>query len=207
VDNVVVKRVRQAKKESQRMKRRLSPTASPFVLSTESVELFDDERRSISAAVKPRNRIEQMYTDDISCSSWHMLRLRRSANAIIKLAMPESLFKLLSQQLNVELTRTQDLVVAWSNGDPGAKAAVSSILQQHGLDESAIEAGAIIASLPSLAAVEQLLASNATRRDKGLSGIAFCREMEARRAQNVASQKEVAQIEDAPRVLRSVKHG
>jgi len=190
------------------MKRvRLLRKISPFVLPTESEEQFDDERRSIFAAVKPRNRIEQMYADDISCSSWRTQRLSRAANAIIKLALPESLFVLLSQQLDVERSHAQKLVAAWSNGDPGAKAEVLSILGEHGLDESAIEAGAIIASLPNLAAIEQLLASNASRRDKGLSGIAFWREIEARQAQIVANQKKVAQIEDASRNLRPVKHG
>jgi hypothetical protein len=190
------------------MKRvRLLRKISPFVLPTESEEQFDDERRSIHASINPRNRIEQMYADDISCSSWQMQRLSRAANAIIKLALPESLFVLLSQQLDVERSHAQKLVAAWSNGDPGAKAEVLSILGEHGLDESAIEAGAIIASLPNLAAIEQLLASNASRRDKGLSGIAFWREIEARQAQIVANQKKVAQIEDASRNLRPVKHG
>ena len=190
------------------MKRaRLVLNTSPFVLPTESEEKFDDARCSIFAAIKPRDRIEQMYADDISSSDWQRLRLRRSANAIIKLALPESLFVLLSQQLDVERSHAQKLVAAWSNGDPGAKAEVLSILGEHGLDGSAIEAGAIIASLPNLAAIEQLLASNASRRDKGLSGIAFWREMEARQAQNVANQNKVAQIEHAPPILRPVKHG
>jgi hypothetical protein len=185
----------------------LSPKTSPFVLPTESVEQFDDERRSIHASINPRNRIEQMYADDISCSSWQMQRLSRAANAIIKLALPESLFVLLSQQLDVERSHARNLVAAWSNGDPGAKAEVSAILEHHGLDESAIEAGAIIASLPKLAALEQLLASNVSRRDKGLAGIAFWREMVARQNQYVANQKEVARIENAPKILRPVKHG
>jgi hypothetical protein len=190
------------------MKRvRLSPKTSPFVLPTESEEQFDDERRSILAAIKPRNRIEQMYADDISSSDWQMLRLRKSANAIVKLALQESLFVLLTSQFDVERVRAQSLVAAWSSGDPGAKAEVLSMLEEHGLDESAIEAGAIIASLPNLAAVDQLLASNASRRDKGLAGIAFWRETEARQAQIVANQKKVAQIEDASRNLRPVKHG
>ena len=90
----------------------LSPKTSPFVLPTESVEQFDDERRSIHASINPRNRIEQMYADDISCSSWQMQRLSRAANAIIKLALPESLFVLLSQQLDVERSHAQNLVAA-----------------------------------------------------------------------------------------------
>ena len=181
---------------------------SPFVLATESAEQFDDERRSISAAIKPRNRIEQMYADDISSSSWQVLRLRRTANAIVNLALPESLFVLLTQQCDVERIRAQSLVAAWSCGNPDAKAEVLSILSEHGLDESAIEAGAIIASLPSLAAIDQLLASNGSRRDKGLAGIAFCRsDMEGMQAQNVEDQNKVAQIEHAPPNPRPVKRG
>jgi hypothetical protein len=182
------------------------PKTSPFVLPTESDEQFDDQCRSINAAIKPRNRIEQMYADDISSADWQMLRLRRSANAIIKLALRESLFVLL-RQLDVECSRAQGLAAACSCGDPGGKAEVSLILEQHGLDESAIEAGAIIASLSSLTAVDQLLTSNASRRDKGLSGIAFCREMEARQIQKLANQNETAQIENASRILRPTKHG
>ena len=70
----------------------------------------------------------------------------------------------------------------WISGEPTARSEVSAILQNHGLDETAIEAEAMMKSLPILIALTQLQVSQIAVRDKGLSGLAFCSELLMRRA-------------------------
>ncbi len=51
------------------------------------------------------------------------------------------------------------------------------LLEHHGLNVSAIEAEAMMTCLPTLTALTQLQASQIAIRDKGLSGLAFSREV------------------------------
>ena len=133
-----------------------SNTAS-FLLSTESEEQFENERRGFESSIKPRNSIEKMYTDEISHACWQISRLRRIAAAILTLALRDGLFDILTVQTS-ELDRENAIVLVerWTSGDASAKADVSRILKKHGLDESAIEAAAFLRSLRDQLAIEQL---------------------------------------------------
>ncbi|MGR4929874.1 hypothetical protein ACIPUD_24190 [Bradyrhizobium sp. CAR08] len=71
------------------------------------------------------------------------------------------------------------LIERWSGGNPDARAEVAALLEEAGLTELNIEADAMITSLPTLIALEQLQSSKGTRRDKALAGLAFYRRMQA----------------------------
>jgi hypothetical protein len=182
---------------------------SPFVLPTESAEKFEAEARRFESAVKPRNKIEEMYAKDISSCDWQIERLRRCASGLLSMALPEALFDVLTRRLNaLDRDNAQILVERWRSGDPSARTEVASILEKHGLDDSAIEAEAHLQCLPRLTAIEQLQASLASRRDKALAGIAFCRDMEAQQEAKAALEESaIARVERVPRLPRPVKHG
>ena len=63
---------------------------------------------------------------------------------------------------------------------------VGHTCQTRPRSNSAIEAEAFRRCLPGLAAIDQLLTSHASRRDKSLQSIAFFREMKARQRQLAA---------------------
>jgi hypothetical protein len=155
---------------------RLRPRISPASLLTESAERLEAKRDKLRAALYPKNRLEELYCDQSDHASNAIERLQRCGPAIINMAMPDALFCILGR-LAVERERAIVLVEEWISGDPTARSEVSTMLQNSGLDESAIEAEAILKCLPTLIALTQLQASQIAIRDKGLSGLAFCREV------------------------------
>jgi hypothetical protein len=160
---------------------RLRRAISAASLLTENAERLEAKRDKLRAVLDPKNRLEEVYFEQSVDASNAVERLQRCGPAIINMAMPDALFSIL-EWLAVERERAVTLVEQWISGDPSAKSEVSAILQNHGLDETAIEAEAMIKSLPTLIALTQLQVSQIAVRDKGLSGLAFCSELLMRSA-------------------------
>jgi hypothetical protein len=158
--------------ERLRLRRAISATS----LLTESAERVEAKRDKLRAVLDPKNKLEELYCEQSFHASNAIERLQRGATAIVNMAMPDALFSIL-RRLAVERDRAVALVEQWMSGDPSARLEVSTILEDHGLDESAIEAEAMMKHLPSLATLTQLQTSQMVIRDKGLAGLAFCREL------------------------------
>jgi hypothetical protein len=154
---------------------KLKKENSSASLLTESAERLETKRDKLRAVLDPKNRLEELYCDQSLHASHAIERLQRCAPAIINMAMAEALFGILAR-LGVEPQQAVALGEQWISGDPSTRSEVSMLLQDHGLDESAIEAEAILKCLPTLNALTQLQASQITIRDKGLSGLVFSRE-------------------------------
>jgi hypothetical protein len=161
---------------------RLRPKISSTSLLTESAQRLEAKRAKLRSVLDPKNGLEELYSDQSFDASNAIERLQRCGPAIINMAMPEALFGIL-ERLAVERERAVALVDQWVSGDPTARSEVSALFQKNGLDESAIEAEAIVMRLPTLIALTQLQVSQIAIRDKGLSGLAFCRELLLRSAQ------------------------
>jgi hypothetical protein len=155
---------------------RLRIANSSASLLTESAERVEAKRDKLRAVLDPKNKLEELYCEQSFYASNAIERLQRCGPAIVNRAIPDALFSIL-QRLTVERGRAVDLVEQWMSGDPSARSEVSTLLQDHGLDESAVEAEAIMNCLPALSALTQLQASQIAIRDKGLSGLAFFREV------------------------------
>jgi len=182
-------------------KRSVLPNPARYVLPTESAEHFESERLAFESAIKPRDKIEQMHVEDISYYNLKTSQRRHFAFAILKAALIEALYDLLTRQLGaMDRSNAQLLVERWAKDDANAKSEVVEILERYGLDETAIEAEAFICCSGKLAAVEQSEASHASRRDKTLPNLAFYREMIARQSQQGTGRllevEELARIEN-----------
>ena len=158
--------------ERARLKRAISSAS----LLTESAERVEAKRDKLRAVLVPKNRLEEIYSEQSFHASNALERLQRAETAIINKAIAEELFSIL-MGLAVERDRAVALVEQWVSADPSARSEVSVLLENHGLDESAIEAEAILNCLPALTALTQLQASQIAIRDKGLSGLVFSREV------------------------------
>jgi hypothetical protein len=180
---------------------------SAYVLPTESLAQFDGDLNGLTKALKPQNRIEQIYSDDFAHSNWEVQRYRRASSSFVRMMIPEVLYDTVTHELSGDSREALLLVDGWRRGDADAKAQVSDILKAHGLSEQDLEGEAVRRCLPQLMLLSQLSASAVSKRDKALAGVALVREMEARQAQIAANQRKAAQIEDASRILRPVKHG
>jgi hypothetical protein len=185
------------------MKRERSILLKParYVLPTESAEHFESEHLAFENALKPRDKIEQMHVEDISFHNWKISERRRIGVAILKAALFEALYDLLTRQLGaMDRSNVQLLVERWAKGDANAKSEVVEILERYGYDETMIEAEAFIRCSDQLAAVEQSEASHASRRDKALPNLALYRAMTARQSQQRTERslevEELARIEN-----------
>jgi hypothetical protein len=148
------------------------------LLITESADEWDTLRDAFEQEIKPQGIIEQMYVHDISAIVWEILRLRRCKVVIINSAFRSALQDLLRQLLRqpgrpgYEVGGEADpLAQTWFT-DKEAKKAVSEILSQFNLDESAIEAEAIRKSSADLELLDRMLTSLESRRNKALSCVA-----------------------------------
>jgi hypothetical protein len=160
---------------------RLTRKNKAYVLPTESSAQFEEDVNGVAKAIKPQNRIEQIYSDDFACSNWEAQRYRRASSSIVRMAIPDVLYDTLTRQLNArEPTQALLLVEQWCRGDQAARAEVTGILKRHGLEEQDLEAEALRRRLPDLMMTSQLTASAIARRDKALAGAGFFREMAAR---------------------------
>ena len=189
------------------MKRERSvlPKPARHVLPTESAEHFESEHLAFENAIKPRDKIEQMHVEDISFHNWKISERRRIGVAILKAALFEALYDLLTRQLGaMDRSNAQLLVERWAKGDANAKSEVVEILERFGLDETAIEAEAFIRCSDKLAAVEKSEASHVSRRDKTLPNLAFYREMTARQSQRRTDRS--LEVEELAR-LENVREG
>jgi hypothetical protein len=158
------------------------PVKQSLLLPTESVEEYEHDRSRIEDAIDPRDAIEQIYVEDFANERLQMQRLRRWSLAAVKAALVEAVYAVLCDLNELENIDVNAVVGQWYT-DPVARATVSAILAKHGLDESAIEAEAFRRTSRDLTAIDQLLTSQASRRDKSLQSLAFFREMKARQIQ------------------------
>jgi hypothetical protein len=181
--------------------RTAQPKRACYVLPTESAEQFDSEHLAFENAIKPRDKIEQMQVEDVAYYNWKTSQRRRIGFAILKAALIDALYDVLTRQLGaIDSVNALVLVERWAKGDAKAKTDVVEILERYGLDETAIEAEAFVRCSSKLAAVEQSEASHASRRDKTLPNLAFYREMLTRQSRNGTDRslevEELARIEN-----------
>ena len=181
------------------------------LLITESRNELDRVRDALNQEIKPRGIIEQMYVAEIAYFIWDILRLRRCKVAIVNSEFRAAMENLLTRILRgpgADPIRAddeaEDLAQKWFT-DPDAKKRVAELLGESGLDESAIEAEAMIRSAAVLEALERMLASLESRRNKALRCMAEYRGELARQLQEssrIIEGKFVA-LEDGPGKKRS----
>ena len=152
------------------------------LLPTESAEAYERDRSRIEDALGPRDAIEQIYFEDFTHEDLQTKRLRRWDHATVKAALVQAVYAVLRELNELENIDVDCVVGRWCT-DPDARATVSAILAKHGLDDSAIEAEAFRRCSRDLTAIDQLLTSHSSRRDRSLQSLAFYREMKARQHQ------------------------
>jgi hypothetical protein len=120
---------------------------APCVLITESPDEFARFRKAVFADLQPSGPIEHHYVDAIVALMCEILRWRRIKCQILNSAFFEALQNLLQQAMQgfeCSYERDQeaeDLARRWFT-DQDVKAEVAALLDQHGLDETTVEAEA-----------------------------------------------------------------
>jgi hypothetical protein len=156
--------------------------SKPPLLRTESEEEFDALHKALEQEIEPRGIIEQMYVADICHIIWESLRLHRNKAIIINIAYRAALEHILTRLLHkpgqfadAEQKQAQALAEKWFQ-EQNAKDKVLQLLNRVDLDETAIEAQAIITVSSELELLNRMLASLEARRNKALRCIAEYRD-------------------------------
>lgn len=134
--------------------------------------------RQVKAALKPRDRIEEMYAEDLAHSDRQTTIFRRAASHVIAARQGQALYNFLAEHHPANDADRVALVERWSRGDLKARAEVAAALKEAGLNEFCLEAEAVLDSLSTLLVLEQLQSSKVARRDRALAGLAFYRRMQ-----------------------------
>jgi hypothetical protein len=179
---------------------------TPLLIS-ESCAEFESIRWALEQEIRPGGPIEHVYVHDIASLVWEILRLRRWKAAILNTALRDALRRVLNQVLKqpgeslfAERVGLEDLIKRWfSNAE--ARAEVLDLLQEFKLDESAIEADAMLLSMRSIEPLDRMLASAEARFNKALRCIADYRESMAHQLRDAADRitgaKNVLRLSDA----------
>jgi hypothetical protein len=175
----------------------------PAVLRTESKDEFAKLIEELNQEIKPANFIERMYVEDIANLVWDIKRLRRIKTGIINNAFQRALktilrqiqFKTSSVLPPAAISAPDDLAYDWLFTQE-SKDRVSSLLQEAGLDEFAVEAEAFRVMIDDIEKVDRALAVAEVRRDNALRMIAECKETLSARIQQSAER--VLAADNAP---------
>jgi hypothetical protein len=170
---------------------RLTQKFSPYVLPTESLAEWEQEREAVRKDLKPQNKMAEIYADDFAYDNLMAKRFRRASSQRVKKHLPDALYDILCDLLiggPVPHDRGEiaDLVDRWRRNDLNAKSEVSAILQNHGSGEHDVESEALCRSLHDLGLLDQLLTSAVSQRDKALAMSALAEQIVAKQNQQTA---------------------
>jgi hypothetical protein len=149
------------------------------VLRTGSKAEFSELLLEISRHIEPKNPIDKMYVSDIAHHTWDIMLYRRIINGIMNNALRTALTHVLNQILLPPSSRmacerwAASELLSWEwLFDQESKRRVSSLLQEAGFDESAIEAEAYRLVADDLEKANRMLKAAQDGRDKALRSIA-----------------------------------
>jgi hypothetical protein len=149
------------------------------VLQTESKEEFSELLAGFIQDVGPKNIIERTYVHDVVCCTWDIMRYRHIKTGILNNALMTAVALILNRIMlppSPQLVPERDIAAArlayqWLS-DEEAKRGVASLLEEAGLDKSAIEAQAYTLVADNLEKADRMLNSAQAGRDKALRAIA-----------------------------------
>jgi hypothetical protein len=175
------------------------------VLRTESEEDFSELLAGFTQDIGPTNYIERTYVHDVVFSTWDIMRYRHIKIGLLNNAFMEALRRILNRIMlppSTQLLPGRDNLAAglayeWLSLEEG-KRSVATLLEEAGLDDSAIEAEAYIIAADELENADRMLNSAQAGRDKAIRAIAKYRKSFAdlleRNSDRVLAADEVSSI-------------
>jgi hypothetical protein len=141
----------------------------PPLITGEDQAQYEAMRDRVSAAVEPRDFLEEIWVNDVVNLVWETQRLRRLRGALLQAAAPEGLHHIL--QWVVGKNCDEKWVVGWAARKPDAVAAVEGTLAKAGLTRDSVTAQTLALKIDELERIDRMVAGAEARRNVALREI------------------------------------
>src|SRR5262245_56144373 len=134
--------------QAQRTPEALDPSSlfgPPPLIAGEDPAGYDALHAGLSAAVKPKDWLEQMWTRDVVDLTWEILRMRRLKATLLDSLMPDGLKRILGRPFG--WAAADDLSKDWAARNPQAIKKVDELLSSMELSKDAVAARAWSANI------------------------------------------------------------
>jgi hypothetical protein len=143
------------------------------LMAGEDAADYDTLLTQFSAAVRPRDVVEEAWVRDVVNLLWEATRLRRLKAALMTACADQGMQKLL-EGLNVR--ETHSLARRWAARELAAVGQVDAILAAAGLGMEHVMARTLRQTIAEIAQIDRMIASAETRRAATLREITHHRE-------------------------------
>jgi hypothetical protein len=155
-------------------------------------------RDQISAAVGPRDFLEEIWVNDVVSLVWETLRLRRLRAALLPAAAPEGVHHILKWLMDP--FTGQKVAIEWASRKPRAVATVDAALAAAGLTMDAVMAQTLALNIDEVDRIDRMIAGAEARRNIALREIDRHRETLAAALRQAADEALDVEFRGPPRL-------
>ncbi len=159
----------------------------PPLIAGEDQAQYEAIRDRVSAAVEPRDFLEEIWVNNIVNHVWETQRLRRLKAALLQRAVPQYFFTIWTHLADHHRTLERN----WASREPDAVAKVDDVLAAIGLTRDELMAETLAWKLDEVERIDCMIAGAEARRNVAQ------RERDRHRALEAALRQTVDEVFDA----------
>jgi hypothetical protein len=164
------------------------------LIEGEDQAAYEDFHASISAAVKPKDVLEQIWVRDVVDLTWETRRMRRLKASLLTSKLSLGLREVLTTVMDE--VQAGDLAGRWAARDRGAIKEVDKVLASTRLTMEVVMARALSVSLDAVERIDRMVMSAEMRRNAALREIEHHRSCIAEALRRATDDVVDAEFED-----------
>jgi hypothetical protein len=169
--------------------RRLTLLGPPPLIEGEDAAAYGELLNRISAAVKPKDILEEIWVRDIVDLAWEALRWRRLKSNLLAASIHAGLKQVLDPLCGI--FEADQLAQSWARNEAAGRKEVKQLLASAGLSMDAVVAQTLALKISDTERIDRMVMAAEARRDATL------REIERHRATlGQALRRETEQVEE-----------
>jgi hypothetical protein len=167
---------------------------APVLQPGEDADLYDRLHARVTAAVAPRDVVEEFWVRDVVDLMWETLSLRRLKGLLLIVSARHGLQQLISPLF--ESGRSYDIADGWFARKDKAVQEVTQALARAGLTMEAVTAQTLSLKLDDIERIDRLIMNAEARRNAMLREVERHREVVAARLRHAAEEIEDAEFSE-----------
>ena len=145
------------------------PFGPPPLIEGEDRAAYDDYLAKTSAAVKPKDFLEEMWVQDIVDLTWEIQRMRHLKASLLTLCLSEGLRQVLMMMM--DKTEAVNLADLWAEGDQIAIGRVDKMFASTGVTMEMVRSRTLSANIDVVERIDRMAMNAETRRNAALREI------------------------------------